>query len=125
MVRRTAHPYDRTERVAAVVHEVVAEALERLVDRDERLELVTVTHVEVSADLRHAAVLVGSASEDALAALEDVRSELQRAIGRQVRLKRVPLLRFGVDEQLAAAEEVEAVLRRVQEERGGGRDLPR
>lgn len=47
MVRRTSQPYARSERVAALVHEVVAEQLERLVDQDERLEFVTVTDVRL------------------------------------------------------------------------------
>lgn len=113
--RRATHPYARTERVAAVLQEVIAEALERLVDRDERLAFVTVTHVVVSSDLRHADVLIASGTAATLEALDEARGELQRAVAREVRLKRTPALRFGLDAQLAAVEELEAVFRRVHE----------
>ena len=46
--------YPRTARVNHVVHEVVADELERI--DDDRLELTTVTGVEVDPDLRHATV---------------------------------------------------------------------
>jgi ribosome-binding factor A len=126
VARRTTHPYARTERVGRLVHEVVAETLERLVDRDERLELVTVTHVAMSGDLRSATVLIASGDEGTFEALEEVRPELQSAIARQVRMKRVPILRFEIDAQLAAYRELDAVLRRVHGDAlGDGRHLPR
>ncbi|MCL4294018.1 MAG: ribosome-binding factor A, partial [Acidimicrobiia bacterium] len=46
--------YPRTARVNEVVREVLADELERL--SDPRLGLVTLTDVDVSADLRHADV---------------------------------------------------------------------
>ena len=46
--------YARTLRVNEVVHEVLADELERC--SDPRLTMVTVTGVEVSPDLRHATV---------------------------------------------------------------------
>jgi len=51
---RQVRSYPRTARVNEVVREVLADELERL--SDPRLGLVTLTDVEVSADLRHADV---------------------------------------------------------------------
>ncbi len=51
---RPVRRYPRTARVNEVVREVLADELERL--SDPRLGLVTLTDVEVSADLRHADV---------------------------------------------------------------------
>jgi ribosome-binding factor A len=81
--------------------------------------MVTVTAVEVSADLRHARVYVGSLSEDAAAALAAERPALQRAIARQVRLKRTPALQFAADPSVDHGWRVEAILRQLHDRHGG------
>lgn len=124
MVRRTSQPYARSERVAALVHEVVAEQLERLVDQDERLEFVTVTDVRLSGDLRSATVLIASGTDDMLAALDEWRGDLQRAVGRQVRMKRIPALRFELDARLAESEEIERILRSLSSSDAGDERHP-
>ncbi len=118
-----AAPYPRALRVNEVLRQVVAEELERLADADERLRLVTVTSVDTSADLRHAEVYVGTLSDDAAEALEERRAQLQRAVGRQVRMKRTPRLSFSPDPAVEAGQRVEEVLRRLHAE-GGGREGP-
>jgi ribosome-binding factor A len=124
VVRRTSQPYARSERVAALVHEVVAEQLERLVDQDERLEFVTVTDVRLSGDLRSATVLIASGTDDTLAALDEWRGDLQRAVGRQVRMKRIPALRFELDARLAESEEIERILRSLSSSDAGDERHP-
>ena len=104
--RRTARQYPRTARLNQLLREILADALERI--DDERLDLVTVTAVEVDADLRHALVCYDSlqgAEGDAevLEALAESR-RLQAAIGRQARLKRTPELTFEPDPAVRAGE---------------------
>ena len=94
---------------------MVADALERMADSDERLRLVTVTAVDVAPDLRHAKVYLSSLTEDSAGALAEHRSQLQRAIGRQVRLKRTPQLDFAADPAVAAGNRVEEILRQIRE----------
>ena len=106
-------PYPRIARVNEVLREVVAEALERMSDIDDRLRLVTVTAVETTADLRRATVYLSSLSDDAAHALAGRRVALQRAIGKEVRLKRTPLLQFAPDPGVAHGREVEEILRRL------------
>ncbi len=119
MVRRHDNrgvaPYPRSLRVNQVVRQVVAEELERLADADERLRLVTVTSVDTSADLRQATVYLSSLSEDAGAALAERRGQVQRALGRQVQMKRTPHLTFVQDPAVVAGFQVEDALRRLQE----------
>jgi ribosome-binding factor A len=110
--------------VNEVLRQVVAEELERLADADERLRLVTVTSVDTSPDLRHADVYVGTLSADAADALEERRSQLQRAVGRQVRMKRTPRLSFAPDPAVEAGMRVEEVLRRLRAEGGRGHEDP-
>lgn len=82
-----------------------------MADIDERLRLVTVTGVHVDPDLRHATVWFSSLPEGVDDALADARVRLQAAIGRQVRLKRTPLLAFEADPAVSSGERVEEILR--------------
>ena len=109
--------YPRALRVNEVLRQVIGEELERLADADERLRLVTVVSVEVSADLRAATVFLARMGEEPAAALEERRAQLQRAVGRQVRMKRTPRLEFTVDPAVREGERVEEILRRLRAER--------
>jgi ribosome-binding factor A len=132
---RGVAPYPRSLRVNQVLRQVLAEELERLADADERLRLVTVTAVDTSADMRHATVYLSSLSDDAGDALVERRTQLQRAVGRQVRMKRTPQLEFAVDPAVVAGGRVEDALRRIRnstesadedaEPDGGGAEDPR
>lgn len=103
--------YPRMARVNEVVREVVAEELGRQSETDERLTLLTVTGVEVEADLRRARVLFAELTEVAARAVGEHRVELQEAISRQVRMKRTPQLSFEVDPAVVQGRRVEDILR--------------
>src|SRR5262249_34320722 len=105
MVRQQKR-YPRTARVNETVLEVLAEELERM--NDPRLELVTLTGVDVSRDLAHATVYYSTlaatstgASEtfadDAADALASAAPHFQRLLGRELRIRQVPKLVFKVD----------------------------
>jgi ribosome-binding factor A len=111
---RGVAPYPRSLRVNQVLRQILAEELERLADADERLRLITVTAVDTAPDLRHATVYLSSLTEDADDALVERRPQLQRAVGRQVRMKRTPQLEFAVDPAVVAGSRVEDVLRRIR-----------
>ena len=102
-------------RVNALLHEVLAEEVERLADGDERLRLLTVTDVACEADLRHAVVFLASLPPEAAEALEEHRRGLQSALGAQVRLKRTPALSFAADPAVAAGERIEEAIRRARQ----------
>ena len=87
-----------------------------MADIDDRLRMITVTAVDTSPDLSHATVYLSSLTDDALDALEAQRVDLQRAIGRQVRLKRTPQLRFAADPSVAHGQRVEEILRHLHAE---------
>jgi ribosome-binding factor A len=110
---RGAAPYARSLRVNQVLRQVVAEELERLADADERLRMVTVTSVDSTADLRQAKVYLSSLSEDAAAALDERRIQVQRAVARQTQLKRTPQLSFAQDPAVVAGGRVEDLLRQI------------
>ncbi len=108
--------YPRTARVSHVVQEVVADELERI--DDDRLELMTVTGVDVDPDLRHAMVWLSSLSTASREALNQHRVRLQGAIARQMRMKRTPELRFRADPAIETGQRIEDILRGLEEDRG-------
>jgi ribosome-binding factor A len=133
----TARDYPRTARLNHLIHEIVAEEVERL--DDDRLGFLTVVGVEVEPDLRHAVVWYttlddpddggpgagGDAAEAGAdraavvaAALDEHRGRIRAAIGRQARLKRTPELAFRPDVVVRRAERVEQILRDI----GAGED---
>jgi ribosome-binding factor A len=108
-----AYHYPRTARVNEVLRQVLADEIERLADTDERLSLATVTGVTVDPDLSHAKVWLSSLPDPLAEGLVAHRVRLQAAIGRQVRLKRTPLLAFEADPAVSSGSRVEDVLRRL------------
>jgi ribosome-binding factor A len=112
--RQRTYSYPRTARVNARLVEVLAMALERINDDDDRLELITVTGVRTDPDLRRAIVFFSSLPPAAAEALADHRHTLQAIIGREVRMKRTPLLEFRPDPGVESGQRVEEALRRIE-----------
>jgi ribosome-binding factor A len=113
--KRAPAPYPRTARVNGVLREVVAEEIERMADTDDRLRLLTVTSVDITPDLSRATVYLSSLPAPAVEALAEQRAQLQRTIGRQVRMKRTPLLVFESDPAVAHGLRVEEILRNLRD----------
>lgn len=103
----------RMRKVNSVLKEVLADEIERLTDP--RLELVSVTAVDTSADLRQATVYISTldldAGADAVAALEKAAPRLQGAVGRQVRMKYTPRLDFELDSGVVQGDRIDTILR--------------
>ena len=114
-VRRRTATYPRALRVNQVLRQVVAEELERLADADE-VPMVTVTSVEVAADMRTAVVYLASLDDETALVLEEQRGHLQHLIGTQMTMKRTPRLSFRADPAIAAGSRVEELLRRLEQE---------
>ena len=111
MRRRTGH---RDERVATHIHHTLADALATRV-KDPRVGFVTVTHVEVSADLGHATVAVsilGSEDEksEAMEGLARARGFLRSQLARALDLRTVPELHFVLDRGLEHARRIDELL---------------
>jgi ribosome-binding factor A len=112
--------YPRTARLNELFREILGEELERI--DDDRLELVTIMSVDVTTDLERAtvywsSVLADEESDEAIqAAMAEARPALQRAIGRQARVRRVPELVFRPDASVRTAERIEGILREIHDE---------
>jgi phosphoesterase RecJ-like protein len=88
---------------------------------DPRLAWVTVTGVEVSADLRHAKVFVTATgvhdSKSVLQGLTKAAPFLQRELSRNVNLRYTPKLHFVQDTSFEEADKIEVLIREVHREK--------
>ncbi len=108
------HRYPREVRLSESLRHVIAEELVAI--DDERLELVTVTSIDVDSEMNRATVFFDSlqgesGDQEIVEAFSEHRPRLQRAVARQIRSKKTPILDFRADNVIRAAERIEQILR--------------
>jgi ribosome-binding factor A len=108
------HSYPREARISETVREVVAEELVRI--DDDRLAFVTITAIDVDAEMNRGIVYYDSlqgpeGDAGILAAFSHYRKQLQSAIATQVHARRTPILEFRPDDAIRAAARIDEVLR--------------
>ncbi|MDR7426856.1 MAG: 30S ribosome-binding factor RbfA [Armatimonadota bacterium] len=86
--------------------------------RDPRIGFVSVTEVQLSADLRHAKIFVSvlgdqDAKRRTMEALERAAGYVRSELGRRVSLRHTPEVLFRLDESIERGTRVVALLRRV------------
>ena len=104
----------RPERVGGLVQQEIAELLRTHV-KDPRIGFVSITHVEVSPDLRCARVLVsvmgdGEAKRETMKGLNSAKDFLRTLLGRRLSLRRTPELLFKLDESITHSAHIHSVL---------------
>jgi ribosome-binding factor A len=120
--RRVTH---RLERAAQEIRDRLARVLAHRV-RDPRLELVTLTDVELSPDFSFARVYYRPMGdpEAAQRALEHAKPFIRRGLAEGLKLRRVPELDFRLDGTPEKAARVEEILEELEHERGSQVDPP-
>ena len=108
----------RQQKVAELLHEELSMLIHQA--SDPRLELVTVTDVEVTPDLRLAHVYVSVMGDEAevqqsLAGLRHAAGFLRRELGASMSLRYLPELNFRLDESLERGLRIEQLLSSLQE----------
>lgn len=114
----------RIERVNQLLREELATLL-RTQSKDPRVRAVTITDVETTSDLKHAAVFVRTLGgempiELAIEGLESAEGFLRSQLGRTLRLRRIPELRFVADHTLEHARRIEDLLDEALREQPAG-----
>ncbi len=112
----------RPDRVAEAIREEIATFLQENVKDPRITGMVTVTAVEVSRDLRQAKVFVSIYGGDAersgtLEGLTSLAAHLRPHIGRRLRLRLAPEIQFKLDESVARAARIDALLAQIKEGR--------
>ncbi len=101
-------------RVSELVHVRLSILLERKI-KDPRLDMVTITDVEVSPDASYAKVYYSAAGgdqsrEEAQEGLESAAGFLRYELGQVLRLRRTPELVFHYDHSLERGERISSIL---------------
>ena len=110
----------RTERVGAMLRQALATHFQRQLP-DYLEGMVTVTAVRVSADLSVAKVYISifnSKTEPAILIkrLNTYQKETRTALAREVRLRKMPELRFFLDDTLDTAAHIDQLIEKVRAE---------
>ncbi|GMW03074.1 MAG: hypothetical protein AMXMBFR84_42100 [Candidatus Hydrogenedentota bacterium] len=117
-------PSERAERVGAVIKKEIAELLMRGV-KDPRVGFVSVMAVQMSPDLKYASVYVslyGSEAErkGSLVGLQQASGWVRREIGKRIRLRHTPEIRFMEDNTLDQVYRLEERIRELHESEPSG-----
>jgi ribosome-binding factor A len=120
-----AKSYSRSRAAGESVREVVARILLQEI-ADPRIDLVTVTGVDMSPDLRHANVYVttGGGEEryrEVLAGLDSAKGRIRSLLGQAIVMRYVPELHFRIDPSVDDALRIADALR-AERESGRVRD---
>ena len=111
----SSHGYPRTARLYEVLREVIGDELTRI--DDERLDLVTITAIDVDPEMNRAIVYFDSmfgeeGDEGVILALNEFRPRMQASINRQMHARKTPILSFRPDEVIRSAARIEELLRK-------------
>lgn len=111
----------RQARMARRLREDISQILLREID-DPLVRLVTITDVEVSADLKHARIFFSvipgeQRPPDALRGLRRAAKYIRHRLAETAELRFTPTLDFRYDPTAERAQRIEAILHRLAEER--------
>ena len=114
---RPCTPGTRTAKAGELIRRVIASELEYI--EDERLELVSLTGVDVDRDLHKAVIYFTTFDRDGDPeidqAFEEYRGRLRHAVSQGTQLRRAPELEFRSDSTLRSAARIEEILRQEAE----------
>ena len=117
-----AKEYTRTQRIGDQMQRELALLIQREI-KDPRLGLVTITGVNVARDLSHAKVFITVLGKDSsediaqnLGILNEASGFLRQQLGRAMKLRTIPQMRFHYDESIRRGAELSALIERAVSE---------
>jgi len=108
------HPYRRPQKLGLQIQHEVSLILSREM-HDRRIGLVTVTGVDMSADLRHAKIYISALGTEkdrarALRTLERAAGWIRHELGQRIRIKFLPEIAFYPDTSQQYGERIDQLL---------------
>mgnify|MGYP001067270931 CR=1 FL=1 len=115
-------PFSRSDRVGGLIQQVLSDILRRQI-KDPRLEMTTISAVKMSSDLKIAKVYytapAGEKSRESVAAgFEDAAGFIKRTLGREVKLRYMPELKFFLDESFDYGSNIDKLLASLKTDNG-------
>jgi len=113
----------RADRVAGLIMAEVSDILLKQI-RDPRVNLVTITRVKVTEDLRLARIFFVEMGKDtcdpqAKTGLDRATGFLKRELGKRLRLRYIPDIMFMVDESFEYGSRIDRILAEIRREEEG------
>lgn len=108
----------RTERVAEAIREELMDIVIKDL-KDPRIGITSVTHVDVSPDLKHARIFLSvlgdkQDQDDCLAALTKASGRIKKELGKRIKLRCLPELVFAIDLSVEYSLRISEILRDIQ-----------
>lgn len=116
----------RQDRVSALIQRELSDVIQRVV-KDPRVAFCTVTHAEVSSDLKYVDVKVSviggnEQKKDTLAGLKSAAGFLRREISKRLSLRYSPELRFSLDDSVDHLMKIDGLLKEIDNEENVAED---
>jgi ribosome-binding factor A len=113
-------PFARSDRVGMRIQSTLSELLRKKIN-DPRLEMVTITGVELSQDLKDAyiyfTIATGEkAQKDAIHGFESASGFIRTALAKQLGLRFMPKLRFIHDSSFDYGSRIDALLKSLKDD---------
>ena len=113
------HPYKRSQRVADLIKEVIADAIQQRL-KDPRVGFVTVTGVDLTEDLKLARIYVSILKEEerqeTIDILNEAKNFFRSEVAKNVRMKYTPAVEFRLDTSIEYGDKIERLLRDIKEQ---------
>jgi ribosome-binding factor A len=111
-------PYKRSERVGDLIREEVADLIMYKL-KDPRIGFVTVTGVEMTADLKLARVFVSIMKEEerelTLEILNSSKNFIRSNLSKRLRMKFIPAIEFRLDTSVEYGFKIDRLLKEIKE----------
>jgi ribosome-binding factor A len=109
--------YARADRVGGLIQQILSDLLRRDIS-DPRLQMVTITQVKVTKDLRLARIYFAAAggktvAEDAAQGFRSAAGFIKRCLGPQLGLRYMPELEFFYDESFDHGARIDQLLKSI------------
>lgn len=114
---------NRLARVRENIKEVVGIVIETKL-KDPRVEMVTITDVDISPDLRHCKIFFSTLGDKkehdrALEGLTSAAGFIRGELGRSLKMKYTPELEFHFDKSVEHGARISEILRKIKSEQEG------
>lgn len=114
----------RTERINSLLKQVISDVIRLQVKNPHLPPLVTITHVDVTADLRYAKVYVSvigdeMVKKEALHALQSAAGFIAVHASKEVTMHYFPVLTFLLDDSVDKHMRIDTLINQIEKEREG------
>jgi ribosome-binding factor A len=112
----------RVQRLNSLLKQVISDVIRKEVKNPHLPQLITITHVAITKDLRHAKVFVSvigneKEREEAMQALQSAAGFIGVHASKEVRMRYFPHLLFVFDDTVDKQIRIEEVIQQIEQER--------